>query len=154
MIDAVDYLKENPLPPRGDDIEPVYQAIYDFIDTIGSNLYIHLFYFYDSMMHYIIYQEELSYGELKRYIQDILINTYDIFNIRDIWLYDNSPLRNYIDIDELDNKAYKSNESIESKLIEYKALLINTETTFNIEELLKQHARTEAAKRYFNIKEE
>ena len=80
-MELLEYLEKYPLPDKEEDMTIEQTVIKDVIHDIKCDLEFNIHEFYFSLMHYCIYQEEKSYGELKRHITTMMSNVKIIHNI-------------------------------------------------------------------------
>ena len=150
----LDYLRDHPLPERKEDMKDIDYAVKDIVDTLISKLENSISNFYFEIHLFIVCQDDFdSYGichhvlEADRYYEDIC-------SLLSCWFYENSPLRNYCNIDSTIDKYFNY---INDKyclcdgfnIDKYKKLKFQLEDPI-LYLMLKEDARTEDAKKYFN----
>ena len=166
-MEIQDYLFYHDLSKEEKDMTDEESVIKSTIDTLFGDLEYNLERFYFEVSLYCFFQTDFDFIDITDKIVQISIFQNKIEELISVYFNEDSSLLIYKSINEINDKIYKEKlESLykdpnitftsedESKYNRYKDFILVSHSNISLYSLLKEDAYTDAAKKYFDIKEE
>ena len=151
-MELLEYLNKYGLPEKEEDMSLEQSVIFECTKDIITEAKYKLLDYLSFVFKYVLHQEEFTYDQTCRVIDNILFAHREIDSITDCYI---NPSQYMIDHAKLDDEEKEwldfNHDDNEKALLQKYIGSYDAKNKVDIQDLIKQDARTDNAKKYFHL---